>query len=154
MKIFVNFKRNRSDAIIPKRATERSAGMDLHAAIDEEVVLHPGQRKLIPTGLSVEMQTNDTDYLAELQVRPRSGLAFKKGITVLNSPGTVDEDYRGDIGVILHNASESVFTVKPGDRIAQAVISTVPKKLTISITNILSDTERGEGGFGSTGISK
>lgn len=136
---------NQSKHPLPEYKTHLSAGMDLTANLDEEIVLKPLERKLIPTGLSIELPEG-----YEAQVRPRSGLAYKNGITVLNSPGTIDADYRGDIGVILVNLSNEEFTIKDGERIAQLVIA---KHETIrwELVENLSDTIRGEGGFGSTG---
>lgn len=136
---------NQSKHPLPEYKTNLSAGMDLTANLDEEIVLKPLERKLIPTGLSIELPEG-----YEAQVRPRSGLAYKNGITVLNSPGTIDADYRGDIGVILVNLSNEEFSIKDGERIAQLVIA---KHETIcwELVENLSDTIRGEGGFGSTG---
>ncbi|WP_068596772.1 dUTP diphosphatase [Vaginella massiliensis] len=136
---------NRSKHALPEYKTALSAGMDLTANLEEDVVLKPLERRLIATGLSIELPAG-----YEAQVRPRSGLAYKNGVTVLNTPGTIDADYRGDIGVILINLSNEEFVVKDGERIAQLVIA---KHETISweITENLSDTVRGEGGFGSTG---
>ena len=135
---------NRSRHPLPKYQTELSAGMDLYANIDEEISLASLERKLIPTGLFLELPAG-----FEAQVRPRSGLAIKNGITVLNAPGTVDADYRGEVGVILINLSKDTFTVKDGDRIAQMVIArheTAAWEETVE----LQETQRGAGGFGST----
>jgi dUTP pyrophosphatase len=137
---------NQSKHALPEYKTELSAGMDLSANLSESIVLHPLERKLIPTGLFIELPKG-----FEAQVRPRSGLAFKNGITVLNSPGTIDADYRGEIGVILINLSQENFEVKNGERIAQLVIAkheSVEWENSVSIEN----TERGAGGFGSTGV--
>lgn len=131
---------------VPSYATEQSAGMDLQANIQHPISILPGETKLIPTGLSMELMPG-----YEAQIRPRSGLALKSGITVLNSPGTIDADYRGEIGVILHNTSGQTFTVNPGDRIAQMVIARY-ERVDFVIADQLSDTERGTGGFGSTGV--
>ncbi len=130
---------------LPTYATEQSAGMDLTAALEEAIELAPGDRMLIPTGLSIALPQG-----YEAQVRPRSGLALKHGVTVLNSPGTVDADYRGEIKVILANLGTADFTVERGMRIAQMVIA---KHATVSweVVEDLEDTERGAGGFGSTG---
>ena len=130
---------------LPTYATEQSAGMDLTAALEEAIEIGPGERMLIPTGLTIELPEG-----YEAQVRPRSGLALKHGVTVLNSPGTVDADYRGEIGVILANLGQQEFTVERGMRIAQMVIA---KHATVEweIADELSETERGSGGFGSTG---
>lgn len=137
---------NQSKFPLPKYQTALSAGMDLYANIDEEIILKSLERKLIPTGLFLELPES-----YEAQIRPRSGLAIKNGITVLNSPGTIDADYRGEIGVILVNLSSEDFTIAGGDRIAQMVIAkheTAEWEETITLT----ETERGEGGFGSTSI--
>ena len=130
---------------LPTYATEQSAGMDLTAALEEAIEIGPGERMLIPTGLTIELPEG-----YEAQIRPRSGLALKHGVTVLNSPGTVDADYRGEIGVILANLGQQEFTVERGMRIAQMVIA---KHATVEweIADELSETERGSGGFGSTG---
>ena len=136
---------NRSNNPLPKYETEGSAGMDVRAFLEEAIILKPLERKLIPTGLFVELPLN-----YEMQVRPRSGLAYKKGITVLNSPGTIDADYRGQIGVLLVNLSNEKFTVESGERIAQLVIAK-HESPTFEEVEVLSDTHRGEGGFGSTG---
>ena len=135
---------NRSRHPLPKYQTELSAGMDLYANIEEEISLASLERKLIPTGLFLELPAG-----FEAQVRPRSGLAIKNGITVLNAPGTVDADYRGEVGVILINLSKETFTVKDGDRIAQMVIAR-HETATWEETVELQETQRGAGGFGST----
>lgn len=135
---------NKSNNPLPKYQTELSAGMDLYAHLDEEIVLKSLERKLIPTGLFLEIPAG-----FEAQVRPRSGLAIKNGITVLNSPGTIDADYRGEIGVILVNLSPENFTIKNGDRIAQMVIAKY-ESITWENAEEISVTARGEGGFGST----
>lgn len=129
---------------LPEYATEGSAGMDLRSKLD--VVVRPHERALIGTGLYVAVPVG-----WELQVRPRSGLALKHGITVLNSPGTVDSDYRGEVGVVLYNSSEVPFTVKKGDHIAQGVLSQVAHCRWEPVEE-LDDTTRGTGGFGSTGV--
>jgi dUTP pyrophosphatase len=136
---------NTSNNELPTYATKGSAGMDLRANLQEDVVIAPGERKLISTGLKISLPVG-----YEAQIRPRSGLALKKGVTVLNSPGTVDSDYIGDIGVILINHGEESFTVSNGDRIAQMVIA---KHETVEFEQVesLDETERGAGGFGSTG---
>ncbi len=130
---------------LPEYQTEHAAGMDLHAAMTEDVILKPMERALIPTGLFIELPEG-----YEAQVRPRSGLAIKHGITVLNTPGTIDADYRGEIKVILINLSASEFIVKNGDRIAQLVISKVEKARWIPVS-ALNESKRKSGGFGSTG---
>lgn len=137
---------NKSQHALPSYETIASAGMDLRANISEPIVLEPLQRALIPTGLFMELPIG-----YEAQVRPRSGLALKKGITCLNSPGTVDADYRGEIGVILANLSNETFVVENGERIAQMVIAKHERAEWIEVET-LSETERGAGGFGSTGV--
>jgi dUTP pyrophosphatase len=138
---------NKSKHPIPSYETEGSAGMDLRASIDAAVTLKPLERAIIKTGLYIALPIG-----FEAQVRPRSGLAAKKGITVLNSPGTVDADYRGEIGVILVNLSNEEFVVNDGERIAQLVIAK-HERLKWEEVAILDNTERGVGGFGSTGVS-
>jgi len=132
---------------LPKYETKASAGMDVRAFIKEPVVLEPMERALIKTGLSIELPVG-----MECQVRPRSGLSYKQGITVLNAPGTIDADYRGEVGVILVNLSNETVTIHPNDRIAQLVFAQHERVHWLSATE-LSDTERGQGGFGSTGKS-
>lgn len=136
---------NRSDNTLPAYETELSAGVDLRAQVEAPVTLKPLERKLIKTGLFIELPKG-----TEAQVRPRSGLALKKGISVLNSPGTIDADYRGEIGVILINLSNEAFEVNQGDRIAQLVFAQYQQAEFIEVEQ-LSETQRGEGGFGSTG---
>lgn len=136
---------NKSNNPLPSYSTELSAGVDLRAYLDEPIILKPLERALIPTGLYIELPQG-----YEAQVRPRSGLAIKYGITVLNSPGTIDADYRGEIKVILINLSNEPFTINNGDRIAQMVIAKHETAQWIEVDN-LSETKRGEGGFGSTG---
>ncbi len=136
---------NNSKHATPHYATAQSAGMDLRANIDEPIMLKPLERRLIPTGLSIALPDG-----YEAQVRPRSGLAYKKGLTVLNSPGTIDADYRGDIGVILINLSNEEFVVEDGERIAQLVVAPYTKVDWNEVTE-LNETVRGAGGFGSTG---
>lgn len=136
---------NKSSHPLPHYGTEAAAGVDLRANISEPIILKPLERTLVKTGLFMELPVG-----YEAQVRPRSGLAFKHGITVLNSPGTIDADYRGEIGVILVNLSNENFTIENGERIAQMVISKHKRAKWILVEE-LSDTERGEGGFGSTG---
>lgn len=137
---------NRGSQPLPEYATPQSAGMDLRANIEEPVVLKPMERRLIPTGLHIALPEG-----YEAQIRPRSGLALKKGITVLNSPGTVDADYRGDIGVILINLSTEDFVVENGERIAQMVIARHEQAEWVEV-DVLDETERGEGGYGHTGV--
>lgn len=136
---------NKSAFPVPAYATDMSAGMDLKADLQEPVELAPLQRAMIPTGLYIALPEG-----AEAQIRPRSGLAAKHGITVLNSPGTIDADYRGEIRVILVNLSDTTFVINPGERIAQMVIARY-EKAEWEETDTLDATERGEGGFGSTG---
>lgn len=137
---------NKSKHELPSYATELSAGMDLRANIDEPITLLPMSRKLIPTGLHIALPEG-----YEAQVRPRSGLALKHGITVLNAPGTVDADYRGEIGVILANLSSIPFTVNDGERIAQMVIAKHEHAEWV-LVQVLDETERGDGGYGHTGV--
>lgn len=137
---------NTSDHPLPHYETLASAGMDLRAQLEQPVTLAPLERSIIKTGLFIELPVG-----FEAQVRPRSGLAAKKGITVLNAPGTIDADYRGEIGVILVNLSNESFTVENGERIAQLVIAQHARADWNEVT-VLSDTERGSGGFGSTGV--
>lgn len=136
---------NKSPHALPSYQTNGSAGMDLRAHLEKDIVLKPLERSIIPTGLFMALPLG-----YEAQVRPRSGLAAKYGLTVLNSPGTIDADYRGEIGVILVNISNTDFTVKNGERVAQLVISKYARGEWVSVQN-LSDTSRGSGGFGSTG---
>ena len=130
---------------LPGYATELSAGMDLLAAVEAEVVLAPGERRLIPSGIAIALPAG-----IEAQVRPRSGLALKHGITVLNAPGTIDADYRGEVGVILINLGQEAFTIQRGDRIAQLVIA-AHAQARWRVVEALDDSARGAGGFGSTG---
>ncbi len=137
----VNTSRNE----LPAYSTAHSAGMDLRANLNEPVTLKPLERALIPTGLFVELPEG-----YEAQIRPRSGLALKKGITVLNTPGTIDADYRGEIGVILINLSQENFVIENGERICQMVIA-AHEKVEWDLVEVLEETERGAGGFGHTG---
>ena len=137
---------NRSHHQLPEYATAQSAGLDLRANLDEPIVMKPMERRLIPTGLFISLPVG-----FEAQVRPRSGLAIKKGITVLNTPGTIDADYRGEIGVILINLSQEDFTVNDGERIAQMVIARHEQAEWIQVET-LDETERGAGGFGHSGV--
>ncbi len=137
---------NGADLVLPARATAGSAGMDLRAAVGEDVVLAPGQRTLIPTGIALALPPG-----FEGQVRPRSGLALRHGVTVLNSPGTIDADYRGEVSVILINHGEEPFTVRRGERIAQLVIAAVPDSRLDEVDS-LPESARGAGGYGSTGV--
>ena len=137
---------NKSRHPLPKYETEASAGVDLRANIDSPVTLKPLERTIVPTGLFMELPIG-----YEAQVRPRSGLAAKKGVTVLNSPGTIDADYRGDVGVILVNLSNEEFVVEPGERVAQLVIAK-HEQADWEEVEVLGETSRGAGGFGSTGV--
>ena len=136
-----------ADLALPAYATAQSAGLDLMAAVQGEVTLAPGARRLIPTGLAIALPAG-----FEAQVRPRSGLALKHGITVLNSPGTIDADYRGEVQVLLINHGAAPFVIRRGDRIAQMVVAPVTQ-IAWKPVNQLDETERGSGGYGSTGIA-
>lgn len=137
---------NKGSQPLPTYATAQSAGMDLRANNEEPIVINPLERKLIPTGLFIALPVG-----YEAQIRPRSGLAFKKGITVLNSPGTIDADYRGEIGVLLVNLSNEPFEVVNGERIAQMVIARHEQGEFVPV-EVLDETERGAGGYGHTGV--
>lgn len=137
---------NRGHHPLPVYATPQSAGMDLRANLDEAVVLRPLERRLIPTGLYIALPEG-----YEAQVRPRSGLALKHGLTVLNAPGTIDADYRGEVGVVLVNLSQDDFTVNDGERIAQLVIARC-EQAELAVVEQLDETERGAGGYGHTGV--
>ena len=136
---------NKGRQQLPAYATSQSAGMDLRANIEEPIELQPLERRLIPTGLFMALPDG-----YEAQVRPRSGLALKHGITVLNTPGTIDADYRGEVGVVLVNLSNTSFTIEPGERIAQIVIAKY-EQATLEEVEILDETERGAGGYGHSG---
>lgn len=136
---------NKGNQPLPKYETVNSAGMDLRANIDAPITLKPLERVLIPTGLHIALPEG-----YEAQIRPRSGLALKKGISCLNTPGTIDADYRGDVGVILVNISNEDFIINPGERIAQMVINKV-EQAEFVVVESLDETDRGEGGFGHTG---
>ena len=138
---------NRSRHALPAYATVLSAGMDLRANVDESIVMQPMERRLIPTGLYIALPPG-----YEAQVRPRSGLALKHGITVLNTPGTIDADYRGEVGVLLINLSQEPFTVNDGERIAQMVIARHEQAELVEVET-LDETERGAGGYGHTGVN-
>ncbi len=135
------------DIPLPRYSTEGSAGMDLCAAVSGEVMIGPGETVLVPTGIRIELPMG-----FEAQVRPRSGLAIKHGVGILNSPGTVDSDYRGEIRVILTNFSKNPFVVRRGDRIAQMVVSSYAR-VDWDLVQVLEESQRGEGGFGHTGIA-
>ena len=138
---------NKGHQPLPAYATPQSAGLDLRANLESPVVLQPMERRLIPTGLYIALPP---DY--EAQVRPRSGLALKHGITVLNSPGTIDADYRGEVGVLLINLSDKAFTINDGERIAQMVVAR-HEQAAFEPVEVLDETERGAGGYGHTGMS-
>jgi dUTP pyrophosphatase len=138
---------NKSKHPLPEYATEYSAGLDLRANIDSPIELKPLERLLIPTGLFIELHKG-----YEAQIRPRRGLAFKNGITVLNSPGTIDADYRGELKVLLINLSNTSFIINDGERIAQMVIAK-HEQINWEVVNIIDETERGAGGFGHTGTN-
>lgn len=137
---------NQGHQQLPVYATSQSAGLDLRADIDDPVILHPMERKLVPTGLHIALPEG-----FEAQVRPRSGLALKHGITVLNSPGTIDADYRGEIMVLLVNLSQDDFVINSGERIAQMIIAKF-EQIEWKVADSLDKTERGEGGYGHTGV--
>ncbi len=144
--VAISIKRLRGEDItLPLYMTENAAGMDVFAAVEKEETLLPGDRRLIPTGIAVELP-----HGYEAQIRPRSGLAVKAGITILNSPGTIDEDYRGEVKILIINHGSAPFVVKRGDRIAQMVIHKVCR-ITWDVTDSLNTTDRGDGGFGHTG---
>ncbi|MCA2981724.1 MAG: dUTP diphosphatase [Myxococcaceae bacterium] len=138
--------RDNRDLPLPSYQTELSAGLDLHADLEAPVTLEPLQRALVPTGLALELPAG-----FEGQVRPRSGLAVKLGLTCLNAPGTIDADYRGEVKVLLVNLSNQPVTLERGDRVAQLVVAPVSRATLVEV-EVLSDTERGSGGFGSTGV--
>lgn len=137
---------NRGHQPLPTYATPQSAGMDLRANIEAPITLHPMERRLIPTGLHIALPEG-----YEAQVRPRSGLALKHGLTVLNAPGTIDADYRGEVGVLLINLSQEDFVIHDGERIAQMVIAR-HEQIDFAVVDELDHTERGEGGYGHTGL--
>ena len=141
----LKIKRLEHNRILPDYKTEGAAGMDLCAAIAEPVELKPLERKLIPTGIKIELE-----HGYEAQIRPRSGLSIKHGITLINSVGTIDEDYRGEVCIAIVNISNESYTIQPDERIAQMVITKV-EQAKLEVVTELSDTERGTGGFGSTG---
>lgn len=137
---------NKSNNPLPKYQTKQSAGLDLCAFLDDELILKPMDRKLIGTGLYIALPEG-----FEAMIRPRSGMAFKHGITVINSPGTIDADYRGEIKIALVNLSQENFTIKNGDRVAQMVVNKY-EQVSFNLTDSLDDTERGVGGYGHTGV--
>jgi dUTP pyrophosphatase len=142
----IEFTNRCHDIGTPSRASERAAGFDLRAAVDSPTTLAPGSRALVPTGICMAIPAGH-----EAQIRPRSGLAAKHGVTLLNSPGTIDSDYRGEIAVLLINHGDAPFVVNRGDRIAQLVIAAVAPAELVEVET-LDETERGEGGFGSSGV--
>jgi dUTP pyrophosphatase len=146
MKIYIKRLRREPPVPLPQYMTEGSSGMDLFASLEKEVILEPGERRLIPTGISVAIPER-----YEGQIRPRSGLAVQRGIGIVNGPGTIDSDYRGEIGVLLINFGDEAFTIRNGDRIAQMVISQVFRPFLEEVDD-LPPTLRQEGGFGHTGI--
>ena len=136
----------RPSARVPAYQSEHAAGLDLHACLDADVTIAPGERRLVPTGIAIALPDG-----CEGQVRPRSGLALKHGVTILNAPGTIDADYRGEVGVILVNFGAAPFVIRDGDRIAQLVVARVARVETIAVDS-LDDTARGAGGFGHSGV--
>jgi len=144
--IIVRIKRLRPNtASLPAYMTPNAAGMDLYADLDEDIVLQPGARSLLPTGIALALP-----HGYEAQIRPRSGLALRHGITLVNSPGTIDQDYRGEIGIIMVNHGREPFTVRNGERIAQMVFAPIARA-ELQVVDDLDETERGDGGFGHTG---
>jgi dUTP pyrophosphatase len=144
--IIVRIKKLRPNAAsLPAYMTPNAAGMDLYADLDEDIVLQPGARSLLPTGIALALP-----HGYEAQIRPRSGLALRHGITLVNSPGTIDQDYRGEIGIIMVNHGREPFTVRNGERIAQMVFAPIARA-ELQVVDDLDETERGEGGFGHTG---
>jgi dUTP pyrophosphatase len=146
MKIYIKRLKKDTPISLPQYMTEGSSGMDLYASLNQEVTLEPGERKLIPTGISVAIPEG-----FEGQIRPRSGLAIQKGIGIVNGPGTIDADYRGEIGVLLINFGKEPFSLRNGDRIAQMIISRI-YRVTLEEVDDLPPTQRQGGGFGHTGI--
>jgi dUTP pyrophosphatase len=144
--ITLKCKKLSAGARLPAYATAHAAGMDLHAAVERPLKLKPGEIRLVPTGIALEIPVG-----YEGQVRPRSGLALKHGISIVNAPGTIDADYRGEVGVILVNLGKKSYVMQPGDRIAQLVISPVAKAVIRDVAN-LRQTKRGAGGFGHSGV--
>lgn len=147
MSVEVRFRRlaQAVDLPAPAQATGGSAGFDLRASIDDEILIAPGERRLVPTGIAIELPAG-----YEAQVRPRSGLAVRHGITMLNSPGTVDSDYRGEIAAVVINHGDEAFRIRRGDRIAQLVVQRVPEVVFVEV-EALADSARGPGGFGHSG---
>lgn len=145
LKVYLEQTEDGKDLPIPKYMSEQAAGMDLYACVNESVVLKHGEIKLIPTGIKIALPDG-----YEAQIRPRSGLAFKYGISLVNTPGTIDADYRGEIKIIMINFGEKDFEIKRGERIAQMVINKI-EQVQWEVVDILESSERGEGGFGHTG---
>ncbi|WP_233455144.1 dUTP diphosphatase [Paenibacillus elgii] len=145
IEVFIKRLQGNEDIALPQKMSELASGFDLYAAVSEPVDLGPGERALIPTGFALAMPAG-----LEAQIRPRSGLAFKHGITSLNTPGTIDADYRGEVKVLLINHGKETFTINRNERIAQMVFQTVPL-ITLTEVSELDETERGAGGFGHTG---
>jgi dUTP pyrophosphatase len=143
----LRIKRLRSTSVVPRYASDGAAGLDLAAALDEPITIAPGSWTAVPTGLVIELPRGH-----EGQVRPRSGLARHHGITVLNAPGTIDEDYRGELHVLLVNLGRQAFTIRTGDRIAQLIVAPVAR-VEVSVHETLTETARAGGGFGSTGVA-
>lgn len=139
---------NCSTAMMPMKAHESDAAFDVKSRVD--TIIEPGKTSIVPLGFKIELPIEE-NYIWEAQIRPRSGLAAKNGIMVKNSPGTIDASYRGEVGCIVYNVSEEPFKITAGDRIAQMVITNIPKS-TLEVTDSLSETVRGDGGFGSTGV--
>jgi len=146
VKIYIRRLKKNHPTSLPQYMTEGSSGMDLFASLEEETIIRPGERKLIPTGIAVAIPEG-----FEGQIRPRSGLAIQRGIGLVNAPGTIDSDYRGEIGVVLINLGETPFTVRNGDRIAQMVISRVFRSILIEVEDLPATARQG-GGFGHTGV--
>ena len=146
IKIYIKRLKKTPPISLPQYMTEGSSGMDLFASLEEEVILLPGERRLIPTGISVAIPEG-----FEGQVRPRSGLAIRKGIGLVNGPGTIDSDYRGEVGILLINFGKDPFAIRNGERIAQMVISRVFRSILVEVDD-LPPTQRQEGGFGHTGV--
>lgn len=144
----VQIKKLHCDAQIPRYMTELAAGLDIHALPQETIHLQPGERCLVPTGIAMDIPPG-----YEVQVRPRSGLAVKHGVTLVNTPGTIDADYRGEISVIMINHGQEIFQISPGDRIAQLIVAPVCQAVLEEVEE-LSETNRGSGGFGHTGIGR
>lgn len=146
MKVYFKKLPHATDLALPSYESDYAAGMDIRAALDKPVELQPGRRALVPTGLQMALPQG-----YEAQIRPRSGLAYRNGITMLNTPGTIDADYRGEVKVLAVNLGDSAFTIEHGDRIAQMVIAPVTQA-DVQEAETLADTKRGSGGFGSTGV--